>query len=182
MRLWTLQGKDFKIESTTIVHTKSDYYNDTLNYPNIQRGYHRLSEYLETDKFLWCFPLQRFHHESDKILYELEVPEEEIMAFVAGCAWHKLITNCRTFYNRNCIDLLWERKNDVSDYKAYIEQQNKKCFSREPEEQLWDRLFWPQPTKTSCPAGIKMQLQLKKQMCTALIKSPVDEHWIINKV
>ena len=181
VRLWTLQGRGFIIESTSVDHNKSEYYNDVENLPNVQRAYHRLFEELKTDRFLWCFPLERFHHESNKTLYELEVPEGEILAYICECVWHKIITNCAEFGNRNCVDSLWKRKKDTKDYRSYTEEQNKKCFSKESEDQLWNRLFWPQPITIPCMAGITMQPQHKKEMCSALIKSPIEKEWIINK-
>ncbi|MCK4999143.1 MAG: hypothetical protein KAS23_06400 [Anaerohalosphaera sp.] len=174
MRLWTLQSKGFAIESTPVDHTKSDYYNDVENIPNIQSAYHRLFADLKTDEFLWCFPLKQFHRESEKVVYELEVPKEEIITYICGCVWHKIISNCRDFSNRDC-QAYWPEHS-----KEYVTQQNKKCFSKELVGKLWDRLFWPQPTIIPCPAGIKMLPQQKKEMCSALIKSPIEKEWIIS--
>ncbi len=174
MRLWTLQGKGFYIESIPVDHTKSDYYNDVENLPCVQVAYHRLSIDLKTDKFLWCFPSKNFHHESEKVLYELEVPEEDILAYICECVWHKIISDCSTFYNRDC-QSHWPEHS-----KEYIKQQNKKCFSKESEDQMWDRLYWPRPTIIPCPAGIRMQPQQKNRMCSVLIKSPIEKGWKIN--
>ena len=176
MRLWTLQGKDFAIESTPVDHTKSAYYNDVINLPNVQWAYHRLSEYLLTDKFLWCFPLENFHRESEKAVYELEVPEEEILEYICECVWHKIISKCqKNFNNRDCY-LHWPKHS-----RDYVEQQNKKCYSTESEDRLWSRLFWPQPTTIPCPAGMVMQPNQRDKMCSALIKSPIEKEWIINR-
>jgi len=175
MRLWTLQSKDFDIESAPVDHIKSAYYNDVINLPYVQGAYHRLSEDLKTDRFLWCFPLETFHRESEKVIYELEVPEEEILAYICECVWHKIISNCREFDNRDC-QLHWPKHS-----RGHVEEQNKKCFSNESEDQLWSRLFWPQPITIPCPAGITMQPQQKDEMCSVLIKSPIDEGWIISR-
>ena len=175
MRLWTFQGKGFDIESIPVDHTKSDYYNNVEDLPNVQVAYQRLFRDLKTDKFLWCSPLKRFSRESEKVLYELEVPEEEILAYICECVWHKIITDCGKFPNRDC-QIRWRRQKRGKEYE---EQQTKKCYSKESEDQLWDRLLWPQPTKTPCPAGIKLQPQQKNEMCSALIKSPIEKGWII---
>lgn len=179
MRLWTHQSKGFAIESTAVDHTKSDYYNNIENLPNVQVAYHRLFRDLKTDKFLWCCPSERFPPSREKVLYELEVPEEEILAYICECVWHKIITDCREyprFNNQDCQTLWQGQKNG----KEYEEQQTKKCHSKESEDQLWERLFWPQPTIIPCPANITLQPQQKNEMFSALIKSPIEKEWIRN--
>lgn len=183
MKLWTQHKPDFAIESTPVDHTQSDYYKNK-DLPNIKSGYDRLFEHLGTKLFIWC-SLKKPHHESDKILYELEVPEKEIISFIVECTWHKLITNCRTFPNDDCRVSLWKRERDTSDHDAYKKQQNEKCYSPESEEQLWNRLFLLNPSNISlpaCPAGIQIPALQKLQMCSALIKSPINKEWIIGKL
>lgn len=178
MKLWTLQGKGFAIESTPVDYAKSNYYNDDAdNYPNIQKAYQRLFSDMKTDKFLWCFPTRKHSHEPEIVLYELEVPEEEILAYICECVWHKIITDCRKFPNRDC-EIRWQRQHLGREYE---DQQTKQCYSKESEDQLWGRLFWPLPTKTACPAGIKLKPEQKNEMCSALIKSPIEKGWIISK-
>ena len=177
MRLWTLQTKDFKIESEATDFSKSSYYNDTENLPNIQKAYQKLFSEIQEKPFLWCFMHNNFYRESDKLLYELEVPEEEIIAYICGCVWHKIITNCKRFDNHDC------RKYWPGYPVRDVEQQNQRCFSQESESQLWERLFWPKATKITCPAGILIpdSIDAKFSMYSALIKSPVKSEWVIKK-
>ena len=174
MRLWTLQSENFYIKSEVIDHKKSLYYNDEENLPNIRKAYQRLRKELGENQFLWCFMKKRgIHHEYGKVLYELEVPEEKILVYLCSCVWHKIITDCKPFNNHDC----WEHwtKHD----KDYVEQQNIKCFSKEPENELWKRLFWPSPTRIPCPAGIILPAPTKSSMYNVLIKSLVEKNWII---
>lgn len=173
MRLWTLQSKGFAIESTPVDYTKSYYYNNTEDLPNVQVAYHRLFTDMKTDKLIWCYPQKRHRNSYMKVLYELEVPEENIITYICECVWHKIVTNCRKFPNQDC-QSYWPEHG-----KEYVKQQTEKCYSIESMDQLWERLFWDRPTIIPCPAGIKMQPQQKNEMCSALIKSPIENEWII---
>ena len=177
MRLWTWQNPKLDI-TDPIMYVESRKYSDHLKSSrNIYaikhlEKYKKLWSILRTDQFHWyCTNFEEATKKSSlkkyksKILWELDVPEDEIFKKICSMAWHWLLKQIDAvppkLFEYLLDDIFWLPT--IYDYTTFSNDFNR--YWRDiSEKQLWDILFY------ECEA---------KGCYDVLVCHPVDESWVI---
>jgi hypothetical protein len=180
MRLWTWQNQTFNITNPTMpVESKkhSKYLNICSRSPDMAnkhlKEYEKLWSILKTDQFLWCYTdIGEATNSSSpveykgKLLWELDVPEDRILAKICGMAWHWIISSSNTrpgpiFENlfRGLLPSLSWNYHEIPFEPIF----NKHWRDMKPQ-QLWNCLFFD--------CGVQQCYQV-------LVRHPVDSSWVL---
>ena len=170
MKLWSLHEKGFSITNGRLRHELSDYYNEP-NIPHVKQAYAELARRLETDQYLWCYTnrAEIGHWPTTKVLWQLEVPEDRILAYICDSVWNKIL-GMDNFCPPQSLYFKWKKQAlDLAPYdpdkrKEIQKRLKEQYYAPEPENVLWGRLFLDKPTPEDC---------------SALIPFPAKPAWII---
>ena len=177
MRLWTWQNPN-------VLPTKGKYdslkYSDYINNrPKSERErfitayrevWKRLGKTGEKITILWCYTDEneaknpRILSNQNKILWEIDVPEEHIQ-YICNVAWHWIL------YGNGCVPpTKFEHFYRVLTNGPFHRNQFNKDFNAEwrmmPEDALWDILFLD---------------NLVEACSDAIVEHPIKKDWLIKK-
>jgi hypothetical protein len=91
MRLWTWHTPDFSLLEGSVDHSRSVYFQ---THPGVPAAYRELAKRLGTDQLVWCYTAPNQHHyiaSDNKVEWELDVPDGEIVALIDAVAWSRII-------------------------------------------------------------------------------------------
>jgi len=93
MRLWTYQWPDFRLTDCNLKvdFNKSRY---AKTFPKYKDACKRLSDLLGTDQIIWCYTRQNeyiYLPGEAPMEWELEIPEDQILAYICSYTWNKIL-------------------------------------------------------------------------------------------
>lgn len=172
MMLWTYHSPDFSLTAGRIDHAKSDYFRTI---PTVPKAYRRLWKLVKTSNIIWCYTRQKSRCAktgSDKLEWNLEVPDSEILTLVDEFIWNRIL----------------ELPN-VQPPEAYRREAKSEALHRFPgnrkEQDAFERKrcndYWNQEAP---PGGWWKRLFVKNphdgERISALIHHPVPIPWIVS--
>lgn len=111
MKLWSWQNRRFDPTRDRVDLTRSPDFNDKT-IPHIQSGYAIIRERIGSDQILWCFSSRNEYNvpgaKSDRVEWELEVAQSDILGFVDYVRWNRLI-NGKPYYPPDLLNA-WDRE------------------------------------------------------------------------
>ena len=170
MRLWSLHKPDFSLTCGRVDHTKSEYYQNT---PGVPEAYEELWKLIgiPEGQIVWCFTCRdEIKPEVPKVLWELEVPEKEIVRFVDDIVWNRILgircalpTRLRQCFHREAIETFPDNPSKRNDYR----EKKVDAFWRKdaPTGNWWDLLF----VQKSCEGA------------SAIVRHPLRHGWVVHK-
>ncbi len=170
MKLWTWQGRDFKLTSGCVDYLKSPY---CKTHPELIPAYQELSQFLGTDQIIWCCVREdEFVPDKDRpVRWELDVPDNEFGKgeFPKICnsfIWAKMVGWNELPIPRE-LYAQWKGSAPLSDpdRTRFIEQKVQEYREEPPPEGGWiSQLFISDAT---CEGA------------NVLLKHPIPESWIV---
>jgi hypothetical protein len=166
MQLWTWQKPEFDItDPNTPVESKK--YSEYLNCDS-RKKYEKLWSILGTDQFHWYYADKKEATDScslleykGKVLWELDVPEDQIFKRMCCMTWHWILNNSNASPPKifeHFLNMYWWPN------RTTFEKDCNKHWRDMSSKQLWDCLFY------DCG---------DKQCYQVLVRHPVDVSWVI---
>ena len=90
MKLWTWQGRCFDLHGGIVDPRKGEY---AQIYSEYMPSVCEIAEHLKTDQFIWAS--SRYHPFPRRVGYQLDVPEDSILAVIDGFLWNLRFGNGR---------------------------------------------------------------------------------------
>ena len=185
MRLWTWQNKGFSIADPEH-QVDSSTYSRYLNYPcaserqRFREVYEKFWKLLGTKQFHWYYIHEEdakneatiLEYTSGEVLWEVDVPEEDVFAFVCSVAWSRLLgrdvipERLRNRWKREQPWRYEELKGEFEDY-----------WRKQRTEDIWDRLLLDKRAFFSQTANLVF-CEVMNVCCQVLLHHPIDESWI----
>lgn len=91
MKLWTWHESDFSLLDGQVDYERSEYAQEDQG---LRTAYRELASHLGTSQFIWCYTIRDErvvldHH--TKVEWTLEVPSDEVLCFVEGIVWNRIL-------------------------------------------------------------------------------------------
>lgn len=170
MKLWTFHKPDFSITEGRVDHTKSSYFQTVAGVPD---AYCELWKRVGTDQIIWCFTSRKEAETGMcEVEWSLDVPDSDILAFVDGFVWNRILEiRChvpRRLYQHWRSEALSLYPNNLQERDKFVDAKTEDYWSQEPpEDGWWSCLF------VDDPAG---------EAVSALIRHPVPEEWVMSHI
>ncbi len=170
MHLWTWHKPDFSLLDGQMDHEQSEY---VQTVSGIREAYHKLSNCLSTDQFIWCYtmPNQRIitpHH--SEVEWILKVPPAEILAFINDIVWNRILNIRCTLPDE--FDRKW--KNESLECHPYDSDARKK-FVKLRRDEFWNQI----PPLGDWWSSLFAKEQSSRHV-SVLIPYPVRNEWVVS--
>lgn len=167
VRLWSYHTKEFSLTEGDVDHVRSRYYQESCQ---IRKAYDDLFHRLGEDQIIWCHTNQGEYKRTGipKVEWVLDVSESDVIAFVDGFIWNRII-GIRSHPPRR-LNQQWKSEaiscypNDVEEQRRHISVQADFYWNQSPpRDGWWSELF----VENSAAEGID-----------ALIRHPIPSGWV----
>jgi hypothetical protein len=189
MQLWTWQKKCFSLSKGKIDSQKHSPY---LNDPNIpkserqrfQKVYAKLWEQLGTNQFLWCYTQEEAAKSEQskleykgEVLWEIDMPENQIFRIVCGVAWNWILTGKKCNASKKLRHVWWREAHSDHYVMQKLEQDFHDYWAAKSGQKLWDTLFL---NKAILSDKTKLLYKSIEECITVLVQYPIKKSWIIS--
>ena len=147
MKLWSLHTPGFSLTRGRVDHARSEYWRECRT---VRKAYPKLWELIGVPdgQVIWYFTAQTgiLRTGVKKILWELNVPDSEIIAFVDSIVWNRVLERqCalpRDLRARWLGEANDEFPGDSAKRDAYLREQEEQFWLRKPPSgDWWDSLL-----------------------------------------